>query len=375
MPDAASAIYPPELALTSRGTLQERFQCRGDGDVGGSVRSQHPRSERLGRGCGWASRSPSYAGLAGGASDPNVLAYYDVYHGSESYLSLASASHAPSRSALTRDGRSVSLGSAPGVQHCSDSYGSLASAVHTSSAAACRQPDGRAAGGGGAAAPPLWHGLVGNRVRGRWDAACAIPEAALHLSLFVATLYVLFRSWTEPLIARTVSGSFVHVFRADALDQPAMANGVGLNAQYSLLQLGLLAARGGLLNGCLSITFLVFMIVGPLLRTLTQIGVVLLPLPMPALRRLHRISRNISVFYALEVMVVVVPLLDMAVSDLANGMLTPSNLALCAPLNSHYGGPCLSLHVKKLGGYYYMAAAVFLYFLSCLLYTSPSPRD
>lgn len=33
-------------------------------------------------------------------------------------------------------------------------------------------------------------------------------------------------------------------------------------------------------------------------------------------------------------------------------------------LNSRYGGPCLALHVEKLVGYYYMAAAVFLYFLS-----------
>ena len=47
----------------------------------------------------------------------------------------------------------------------------------------------------------------------------------------------------------------------------------------------MLAANGGFLNGCLSVTFIVFMVLGPLLRTTTQIGVLLLPLPLPALRR------------------------------------------------------------------------------------------
>jgi hypothetical protein len=204
---------------------------------------------------------------------------------------------------------------------------------------------------------------VPNQVRGRWDAACALPEATLQLSLLVATLFCLFRAWTEPLISRAVSGSFVHVFSPGTPSSPS-AGAQGLNAQYSLLQLGLLAARGGYLNGCLSVTFIAFTVVGPLLRTSTQLMVLLLPLPMPALRRLHRLSRNVSVFYALEVMVVVVPLLDMAISDLAHGMLTPDNLALCEPLNARYGGPCLTLHVQKLVGYYYMAAAVLLYFVA-----------
>ena len=187
-----------------------------------------------------------------------------------------------------------------------------------------------------------------------------------------------------------------------------------------------------------------FMVIGPVARTVSQMALLLLPWPLPELRHLHRLSRNVSVFYALEVFVLVVPLLDMTISDLANGMLTPANFPLCGdldarcaaprlqiardPRQSHprlpldarrrspapplprpllspgpspppeprlpwnlvspgtsspprrgpsgaphtergpagrrYGGPCLELGVEKRVGYYYMAASVFLYFLS-----------
>ena len=40
-------------------------------------------------------------------------------------------------------------------------------------------------------------------------------------------------------------------------------------------------------------------------------------------------------------MVVIVPLLDMTVSDLATGMLSPTNLPLCGSLNVKCVGHCL----------------------------------
>jgi hypothetical protein len=313
---------------------------------GSDLDSLADASASRGHGWGWGSRSLSLAGLASISADLGALLGYehhDMFHGSESYLSLASAAHAPP----PRPGWTV-----PSIA-CNRWQ---PTETHAGSAARGKAADPRSL-------PPTWRGLVPAQVRGRWDAACAVPEAALHLSLLLATLGCLFRAWTEPLIARTVSGSFLNIFRPGAASSPA-AGAQGLNAQYSLLQLGVLAARGGPLNVCLSVTFIAFTVVGPLLRTSTQILVLLLPLPMPSLRRLHRLSRSISVFYALEVMVVVVPLLDMAISDLANGMLTPDNMALCEPLNARYGGPCLTLHVTKLVGYYHMAAAVLLYFVA-----------
>lgn len=119
--------------------------------------------------------------------------------------------------------------------------------------------------------------------------------------------YHLLRQTQEPLISRAVTGSFVHVFRMDAMQPVTTSTLLGqretrLDMEYSLIDLGLLAARGGgFLNGALSITFIVFMVVGPVMRTVTQICVLLLPLRMPQLRKLHRFSRNISSFNALEV--------------------------------------------------------------------------
>ena len=52
----------------------------------------------------------------------------------------------------------------------------------------------------------------------------------------------------------------------------------------------------------------VFIVVCPVLRPLTQLLLLLVPLSLESQLRIHRISRHIASYYAFEVMLVAVPL-------------------------------------------------------------------
>lgn len=68
----------------------------------------------------------------------------------------------------------------------------------------------------------------------------------------------------------------------------------------------------------MSLTFATFLIIGPSLRPITLL--ILLNAPMTPTRRrsLARISRQISVFYALEVMILAIPLINIAFGPMSN---------------------------------------------------------
>ena len=76
-------------------------------------------------------------------------------------------------------------------------------------------------------------------------------------------------------------------------------------------------------------TFVVFVVLGPVLRTATQLALLLLPLPPALARPLLALSRHVSVFYGLDVMLVAVPLLQQTVANMSDGMFTPKSFALC----------------------------------------------
>eukprot|EP00308_Calcidiscus_leptoporus_P000771 CAMPEP_0119357698 /NCGR_PEP_ID=MMETSP1334-20130426/6044_1 /TAXON_ID=127549 /ORGANISM="Calcidiscus leptoporus, Strain RCC1130" /LENGTH=525 /DNA_ID=CAMNT_0007372005 /DNA_START=1 /DNA_END=1578 /DNA_ORIENTATION=+ len=203
-------------------------------------------------------------------------------------------------------------------------------------------------------APDEAHGSRGGGRAGR--STCALAAAqALHTLLTVATLAVLLVALRAPLIRRIVSGSASAALRDF---------GVELNQSYSLLELGWLSARAGGCDYLMSGTFWVFVVVGPVLRSLSMLVLLVVPLPFNWQRSLHQASRHISVFYALEVMVVAVPLLNTTISELANGILTPKSFKLCTALNEQHGGPCLTIDVEPQAGYYLMCASVALYFVS-----------
>ena len=101
-------------------------------------------------------------------------------------------------------------------------------------------------------------------------------------------------------------------------------------------------------------------LVTPLLRPLSLLAVLLAPLPLDVARGFFRASRYVSFYYALEVMIVVVPLIQVTMGPLTAGLLTPATFPLCtqlqdrtaasfpshASLNSHRR-PCLIILVSE----------------------------
>ena len=87
----------------------------------------------------------------------------------------------------------------------------------------------------------------------------------------------------------------------------------------------------------------------------------------PARRRaLHRASRHVSIFYAFEVILVVVPLLSITMGTFSSQLLTRDVFPYCKQLDAHYGtgDTCLRIDVVAGPGYWVAVAAVVLYLLS-----------
>ena len=77
--------------------------------------------------------------------------------------------------------------------------------------------------------------------------------------------------------------------------------GVDFNGKFSMMQLGFLAGQAGGPDYFMAATCLVFLVAGPLLRPLTQLWLLWVPMSLETQRGLHRASRHISIFYAFEV--------------------------------------------------------------------------
>ena len=67
----------------------------------------------------------------------------------------------------------------------------------------------------------------------------------------------------------------------------------------------------------------VFTVVGPLGRGVTQLMLLWLPMRRPTAVLLHRCSRSIGAYYALEVMLLAIPLINMAFAPITAELLTP----------------------------------------------------
>ena len=118
-------------------------------------------------------------------------------------------------------------------------------------------------------------------------------------------------------------------------------------------------------------TFWVFVIVCPLLRGASLLALLLWPLPHAAALRLHRASRYASYYFALEVLLVAVPLIHSAMGPMTATLLSVSNFPACKHLNAIYPNPpgephdlCFEISVEPLQGYWLTLAAVAVFLLS-----------
>jgi len=159
-----------------------------------------------------------------------------------------------------------------------------------------------------------------------------------------------------PLFRRIVGGGIPSALKARGFD---------FDGEYRLLDLAMLAVGRGGWDYLLSATFWIFIVICPLLRGITQLALLVLPLPLPLARKLHRLSRSISYYYALEVMLVAVPLLKDTFGPMTSTLFTPSVTHICGPLDRLYQqDACFFLDVEPSVGYSFVVASVVLYLLT-----------
>ena len=187
-------------------------------------------------------------------------------------------------------------------------------------------------------------------------------EGALHVLLVLGQLGSIGVAFSTPLFARQMRGSMSELLRTHGFD---------FAGEYSLVQLGTLAAQAGGWDYLMASTFWVFIIVCPLLRGLSLLVLLLCPLRPAAASRLHRASRYVSYYFALEVMLLAVPLIHNAMGPMTANILSAKNFPLCKSLNHIYPNPpgepsdlCFEIDVVAMEGYWLTVLAVAVFLLS-----------
>ena len=182
-----------------------------------------------------------------------------------------------------------------------------------------------------------------------------------HAALVACTLAALVGSVRAPLFSRRVTGSL-----------PALlaAQGVRFDGDYSVLQLHALVVAEGGLNHLMAATFVALLVVGPVLRCCSLLWLLLAApscMSLRARRLLHGWSRHCSVFFAMEVLLVAVPLIALTFGPTSRHLLTPHSFAPCVALNAQFETPtCLEVEVSaaRSVGFWLMGATVALYLLT-----------
>lgn len=131
-----------------------------------------------------------------------------------------------------------------------------------------------------------------------------------------------------------------------------------------MLEMASLAAEGGGLNYLMAGTFWVFVVIGPLSRSLTQLLLLVLPLSRSTQRRVHQLSRHVSAYYAYEVLLLAVPLINVAFGPVSSNLLKPRNFPWCDELMKVYPQEtsCFQINVVPGTGYKFTIAVVVLFF-------------
>lgn len=220
----------------------------------------------------------------------------------------------------------------------------------------------------GGAGAGLGTGLVPSSPTGRWAAAASTASARRlrarqlgHAALVACTLAALVGSVRAPLFSRRVTGSL-----------PALlaAQGVRFDGAYSVMQLHELVVAEGGLNHLMATTFLALLVVGPFARCASLLWLLLAPpacMSLRARRLLHGWSRHCSVFFAMEVLLVAVPLIALTFGPTSRHLLTPRSFSPCVALNAQFETPtCLEIEVSAMrsAGFWLMGVAVAFYLLT-----------
>jgi len=188
------------------------------------------------------------------------------------------------------------------------------------------------------------------------DASWAQKTAdGFHLALLLILLALLVGTVVSPTLKRQVVGAV-----------PSLLGEAGIDFTdfLSLWDLpGLTASRGGL-NYILAATFIVFIILAPMVRVISFIALITIPFEIGTARKLYGWSRRVVGFTAIEVMIIATPLIGQSFGPISQALLTPHNFPPCKTLVKVYDiknpNECLSVDVVPQLGYWFNVSAVVM---------------
>lgn len=161
---------------------------------------------------------------------------------------------------------------------------------------------------------------------------------------------------TLPVFQRLVQGS---------LSKALAQRGVNFTAYVSMWDCVQLSSRGGGMNLLMAGSFLFFNILSPLARAVTLLMLLTLPMRLDQARKLFQASRILIAFYALDVMLVCTPLINMSFGPMSQVLLDAQTFPLCGPLNKEFGTEyCFRIDVNPQTGYWFNCGTIILMFLS-----------
>lgn len=187
----------------------------------------------------------------------------------------------------------------------------------------------------------------------------------VNAALVLAQLIAVMGAFLLPAFRRTVGG---------VVGQILTELGISFDADINFVEMAVMAARGGGWNYLVAGTFLLFNLVTPMLRALSMLAVLALPLSLRHARALYTASRLAVAFSALDVMLVATPLISATFKPFSAVILDTKHEP-CVTLLELYPGHsvCLEILVTPEIGYWFNVAAVVL-MLFCGYDGSPTAK-
>jgi len=183
-----------------------------------------------------------------------------------------------------------------------------------------------------------------------------VRETAQYASIAAAQLGCMLAGISLPFMSRSVDGAMI-----EPMIEWLKPEGNFVYESFSLIDLGFNTVARGDFSWLLCAVFFLFVLVGPLLRQVSLLVLLLVPLPPPSARALLELSRAASNFSALEVMLITVPVSANAVDGIS-GMFAPERFEPCGKIAHLYPDQehCFEIPEDYCFGYGFCVVAVLL---------------
>jgi len=180
---------------------------------------------------------------------------------------------------------------------------------------------------------------------------------SFHVTMVLVQLVMIIGTFSLPAFKRVVTGSL-----------PALLSQAGIDFEkhVSLLHLPGLVAQGGGLDYLMAGTFTIFIVIAPVLRSLTLLALLVVPMKPTTARWLHINSKRIVAYTALDVMIIATPLIGVAFGPMSEVLVNGDSIPLCKTLDYMYdtGEICMRIDVYPMVGYWFNVGAIVMMLLS-----------